>query len=103
MIPGAIVGAILGAIGALLGYGVSLILWRDPENRRSWPGAVGAVLALTLLHPVTQYLNRPTPESVLAAVGAREPVYGAIRQNDPALWFRLRSEDTERANPQPRA
>lgn len=83
MLTSIVVGAVLGAIGG--GIGMALAKYfsgiNGGENISRLPAVVGAALALTLSHPLSEWFNRPTSESVLENMEETEPFYKSLREN----------------------
>ncbi len=93
MIPGVLTGAVMGGIGGLIGWGIGKLL--DPENPPRWISAICVAIALVAIRPVSDYINRPSPESVLADLEKQEPLYSAIRTKHPEIYEEVRQAVAE--------
>ena len=103
MFTAIIVSGALGALGGMIGFGLANFLSRisGSDDIPRWPAVIGVALALTLAHPVNQWINRPPPDSVLQDLEQKEPFYTAIRENHPDVYAKIRqviSESIESGN-----
>lgn len=90
MIPGVIISAALGAIGALVGFGLAqLTKHSDLDETPRWPSAIGAALALAISHPLTAWINKPTADSALQEMAEQEPFYAALKANYPTDYAKI--------------
>lgn len=103
MLSGMILGGALGAIGGLVGFGLASIFAKvsGSEEISRWPSVIGVALALTLSHPLNEWINRPTAEGILEDLEKNEPFYIELRKNYPEVYSEISktiSESIERGN-----
>lgn len=94
MLMGALIGAMLAVIGGLLGEGLIRFLKKASGNDEAptWPRLLAVVFAIGLTKPVLAYIDKPTAESVMKGLEAKEPIYSTLREKAPEVYAGIKSD-----------